>query len=90
VVIGADESKGVIDRHHHVFGYENMLVCDGAAVSANAGINPSLTIAAMAEHAMSHIPVKPGAIHRPVEVHTPPPQPFLVPDPGKSPVEAMA
>ena len=90
VVIGADESTGVIDRHHHVFGYQNMLVCDGAAVSANAGINPSLTIAAMAEHAMSHIPVKPGAVHRRVEVHTPPPQPFLAPDPGRSPVEAMA
>jgi cholesterol oxidase len=89
-VIGADETSGVIDRHQRVFGYENMLVCDGAAVPANAGVNPSLTIAAMTEHAMSHVPLKPGATHRPVEVHTPPPQPFITPDPGTSPVDAMA
>jgi cholesterol oxidase len=46
----------VVDSHHRAFGYENLLVCDGAAISANIGVNPSLTITAMAEHAMSHVP----------------------------------
>ena len=59
-VIGADVSRGVIDARQRVFGYENLLVCDGAAVPANIGVNPSLTITAMAEHAMSHIPPAPG------------------------------
>jgi cholesterol oxidase len=55
-VIGADPSRGVVDAHQRVFGYANLLVCDGAAVPANVGVNPSLTITAMAEHAMSHVP----------------------------------
>jgi cholesterol oxidase len=55
-VIGADPSRGVIDADQQVFGYENLLVCDGAAVPANVGVNPSLTITAMAEHAMSRVP----------------------------------
>jgi cholesterol oxidase len=59
-VIGADPSRGVVDARQRVFGYENLLVCDGAAVPANIGVNPSLTITAMAEHAMSHIPPAPG------------------------------
>jgi len=54
--IGADPSKGVVDARQRVFGYENLLVCDGSAVPANVGVNPSLTITAMAEHAMSHVP----------------------------------
>jgi len=54
--IGADPSHGVVDARQRVFGYENLLVCDGAAVPANVGVNPSLTITAMAEHAMSHVP----------------------------------
>ena len=39
-----------------MFGYENLLVCDGSAVPANVGVNPSLTITALAERAMSRIP----------------------------------
>jgi len=54
-VIGADASRGVVDRHNRVFGYENMLICDGAAMPANPGVNPSLTITALAEHAMEKI-----------------------------------
>ena len=54
--IGADPSTGVVDARQRVFGYENLLVCDGSAVPANVGVNPSLTITAMAEHAMSRIP----------------------------------
>jgi len=55
-VIASDPGRGVVDAHQHVFGYENLLVCDGAAIPANVGVNPSLTITALAEHAMSHIP----------------------------------
>jgi cholesterol oxidase len=55
-VIGADADSGVVDAHQHVFGYENLLVCDGSAVPANVGVNPSLTITALAEHAMSFVP----------------------------------
>lgn len=53
--MGADASSGVIDRHNRVFGYANMWVCDGSAISANPGVNPSLTITALAEHAMAHV-----------------------------------
>ena len=55
-VIAADPSRGVVDAHQRVFGYENLLVCDGSAIPANVGVNPSLTITALAEHAMSHVP----------------------------------
>jgi cholesterol oxidase len=55
-VIGASPEEGVIDARQRLFGYENLLVCDGAAVPANPGVNPSLTITALAEHAMSAIP----------------------------------
>ncbi len=57
-VIGEDAGSGVIDAKHRVFGYENLLVCDGSAVPANPGVNPSLTITAMTERAMSDIPPK--------------------------------
>jgi len=55
-VIGADPESGVVDHDLHVFGYHNMLVCDGAAMPANPGVNPALTITALAEHAMSQMP----------------------------------
>ena len=42
-MIGTDRSTGVIDWYGHAFGYENLLVCDGA-MPANPGVNPSLTI----------------------------------------------
>lgn len=57
-VMGEDSHSGVIDKYHRVFGYENMYVVDGSAIPANLGVNPSLTITAMAERAMSYIPVK--------------------------------
>ncbi len=55
-VIGADATCGVIDVDHRVFGYRNMLVCDGSAMPANPGVNPSLTITALAERAMAQVP----------------------------------
>ncbi|MEJ7717848.1 MAG: GMC oxidoreductase [Thermoleophilaceae bacterium] len=58
-VIGEDSSKGVIDSRHRVFGYQGLLVCDGSAVPANVGVNPSLTITAMTERAMSLVDDRP-------------------------------
>jgi cholesterol oxidase len=55
-VMGADPSQGVIDTQHRVFGYQNLYVVDGSAVGANLGVNPSLTITALAERAMTFIP----------------------------------
>jgi len=60
-VIAPGPDVGVIDSGQHVFGYENLLVCDGSAIPANVGVNPSLTITALAEHAMSRIPAAPGS-----------------------------
>jgi len=60
-VVGAGPDSGVVDPANRAFGYENLLVCDGAAIPANPGVNPSLTITAKAEHAMSLIPPKDGA-----------------------------
>jgi cholesterol oxidase len=54
--IGADPSRGVVDAYHRVFGHPGLHVVDGAAVSANLGVNPSLTITAQAERAMSFWP----------------------------------
>ena len=56
--IGSDAEHGVVDRDHRVFGYENLMICDGSVVPANPGVNPSLTICAMTERAMSKIPAK--------------------------------
>jgi len=55
-VIARSPDEGVVDDRHRVFGYENLLVCDGSVVPANVGVNPSLTITALAERAMSFIP----------------------------------
>ncbi|HEY0277270.1 MAG TPA: GMC family oxidoreductase [Solirubrobacterales bacterium] len=70
--IGHSPEDGVVDSRQRVFGYENLLVCDGSAVPANVGVNPSLTITALAEHAMSHMPPKGEAdARRPVETARP-------------------
>jgi cholesterol oxidase len=57
-VIGSGPDSGVVDSRNCVFGYENLLVCDGASIPANVGVNPSLTITALAERAMTFIPPK--------------------------------
>lgn len=59
--MGDDPSNGVIDHRHRVFGYDGLYVVDGSAVSANPGVNPSLTITALAERAMSFIEPARGA-----------------------------
>lgn len=56
--MGDSADSGVIDHQHRVFGYEGLYIIDGSAVSANVGVNPSLTICALAERAMSFIPNK--------------------------------
>lgn len=56
--MGKNEKEGVIDKNNHVFGYENMMICDGSVISANPGVNPSLTITALTERAMSKVPEK--------------------------------
>ncbi|MFQ5540431.1 MAG: GMC family oxidoreductase, partial [Candidatus Binatia bacterium] len=56
--MGADAEEGVIDAFHRVFGYEDLYVIDGSAVSANPGVNPSLTITALAERAMTYVEEK--------------------------------
>ncbi len=55
-VIADSSTHGVVDERHRVFNYKNMYICDGSVVAANLGVNPSLTITALAERAMSFIP----------------------------------
>ncbi|MFF0744405.1 GMC oxidoreductase [Streptomyces sp. NPDC004111] len=56
--IGASAEEGVIDPYHRLYGHPGISVVDGSAVSANLGVNPSLTITAQAERAMSLWPNK--------------------------------
>ncbi|WP_250005992.1 FAD-dependent oxidoreductase [Actinoplanes sp. M2I2] len=56
--IGASPDSGVVDPYHRVFGYEGLHVIDGSAVPANLGVNPSLTITALAERAVALWPNK--------------------------------
>ncbi|NEW44712.1 GMC oxidoreductase [Nocardia cyriacigeorgica] len=63
--IGADPDHGVIDSYHRVYGYPTLSVVDGAAISANLGVNPSLTIAAQAERTAALWPNKGEADTRP-------------------------
>ncbi len=53
--MGLDPSDGVVDPQSRVFGYDDLYVVDGSVIPANLGVNPSLTITAMAEHSMSHV-----------------------------------
>jgi cholesterol oxidase len=58
-VIADDPSRGACDPQGRVFGYQGLWVTDGAAVPANLGVNPALTITALAEHVMAGVPEKP-------------------------------
>ena len=90
-VIGRDSQHGVIDANGRVFAYENMLVADGSAIPANPGVNPSLTITALAERTLSKVPPKPD--RPPIEPvrmtwKVPRPQTSVVPEtPEAAPVE---
>jgi cholesterol oxidase len=81
-VIGADAEHGVIDPYHRVHNYPGLSIVDGSAITANLGVNPSLTIAAQAERAFALWPNKGEADARPV-----PGSPYrrLTPTPPRTP-----
>jgi cholesterol oxidase len=54
-VMGRDAATGVINKNNEVFGYKNMYIIDGSMISANPGVNPALSITAIAERAMDQI-----------------------------------
>ena len=64
-VISAAPEDGVVDPYHRVWGYPGLHVVDGSAVPANPGVNPSLTITALAERALSYWPRRGEADTRP-------------------------
>ncbi|MFK3679055.1 GMC oxidoreductase [Microbacterium sp. NPDC090218] len=66
-VISASPADGVIDSYHRVWGHPGLHVVDGAAVPANPGVNPSLTITALAERALSYWPRSGESDSRPVQ-----------------------
>ena len=66
-VISDSPEHGVIDPYHRVWGYPGLHVVDGAAVSANLGVNPSLTITAQAERALSLWPERGEPDRRPAQ-----------------------
>ena len=55
---GRDQNEGVIGLDFQVHNYPGLYVVDGSVIPANPGINPSLTITALAEYAMSQVPSK--------------------------------
>jgi cholesterol oxidase len=63
--IGSDAEHGVIDPYHRAYGYPGLSVVDGSAISANLGVNPSLTITAQAERAFALWPNKGEPDQRP-------------------------
>jgi cholesterol oxidase len=64
-VIGKDSQSGVIDPYHRVWNYPSLHIVDGSTITANLGVNPSLTITAQAERAFSLWPNKNGVDLRP-------------------------
>ena len=58
--MGQTAAEGVVDDKFRVHGYADFFILDGSIMPANLGVNPSLTITALAEYAMDHVPVKPG------------------------------
>jgi cholesterol oxidase len=66
-VIGDSPATGVIDPYHRVWNYPTLHIVDGASVTANLGVNPSLTITAQAERAMSMWPNKGELDSRPIQ-----------------------
>ena len=64
-VIGSNSSEGVVDGYLRTFGQPGLHIVDGSALSANPGVNPSLSIAALAEWAMAHWPNKGESDSRP-------------------------
>jgi cholesterol oxidase len=65
VPFGLSDQDGVIDLNCEIHNYPGLFVVDGSIMPANPGVNPSLTITALAEYAMSCVPEKSGAKVRP-------------------------
>ena len=63
--LGRTPADGVCDERGRVFGYDGLWVADGSLVPANLGVNPSLTITALAEYVMAGIPDAPGGTRKP-------------------------
>jgi cholesterol oxidase len=82
-VIGGDEKTGVIDAYHRAFNYPTLHIVDGSTITANLGVNPSLTITAQAERAMSFWPNKGDIDQRPEQNE---PYKYLQPVKPNSPV----
>jgi cholesterol oxidase len=64
-VIGDSPETGVLDPYQRLYGHDGLHVVDGSAISANLGVNPSLTITAQAERAMAYWPNRGEADTRP-------------------------
>lgn len=56
--VGRDAQEGVVDLNFEIHGYPGLMIVDGSVVPANPGVNPSLTITALAEYAMSRVPAR--------------------------------
>ena len=65
--MGEDREKGVVNEYFEVHGYPGIRIIDGSIVPANLGVNPSLTITALAEYAMDRIPNKEGNTFKTLE-----------------------
>ena len=61
VPFGVNDQDGVVNLDCEIHNYPGLFVVDGSIVPANPGVNPSLTITALAEYAMSRVPEKTGA-----------------------------
>ena len=57
-LIGKTPEEGVVDEHFQMHNYPGLYVIDGSIVPANPGVNPSLTITALAEYGMEQVPIK--------------------------------
>ena len=66
-VIGRNPEAGVIDPYHRVWNYPSLHIIDGSTITANLGVNPSLTITAQAERAISFWPNNGDADLRPIQ-----------------------
>jgi cholesterol oxidase len=89
-VIGQTVQDGVVDPYHRVFGHPGLHVVDGAAVSANLGVNPSLTITAQAERALAFWPNRGEPDPRPPLGHAYRPVPPVPPRTPAVPASAPA
>jgi cholesterol oxidase len=65
--MGKSKDEGVVNEYFEVHEYNNMYILDGSIIPCNLGVNPSLSITALAEYAMKHISDKDGNMVIPFE-----------------------